>query len=309
MDWMDKPQDVQGSKAWHNWRATGIGASEASVIMNCSPWMTPYQLWLEKTGQKMRDPAGFAAQRGTRLEPIVRKKFENLMAPLMEKFNNHFPPKSFSSGIINASLDGWNEYSKQAVEIKCPGEKTHKEALKNKKPPEHYWWQIQHQYFSSGAKNIFYCSYWVAENVDEQNGEIIYFPVEKDDQAIKRYLVEAKKFWEHVETNTPPPFTDRDVVDLDENACLSKLMDNFKDLTSEFSIAKAKLDLCKKEIIKQCTSIGYAKMKCNGIRATLISKKGSIDYSKVPIEANIDIEQYRKKGSSYWKIEEIKKND
>jgi predicted phage-related endonuclease len=38
----------QQTPEWLEFRKNKIGASDAPIIMETSPWKTPYQLWLEK---------------------------------------------------------------------------------------------------------------------------------------------------------------------------------------------------------------------------------------------------------------------
>lgn len=42
---------MQDRDAWLKIRTSGIGGSDAGTIMGSNPWKSPYQLWLEKTGQ------------------------------------------------------------------------------------------------------------------------------------------------------------------------------------------------------------------------------------------------------------------
>ena len=48
-------QLVQGSEQWHAHRRGLRNASETSAVLGISPWMTPYQLWLSKTGRAQPD--------------------------------------------------------------------------------------------------------------------------------------------------------------------------------------------------------------------------------------------------------------
>lgn len=57
-------------------RSKFLGGSDAAAVMGLSPWATPVELWLEKTGRKSK-PLPDAAQlkrfdRGHRLEPFIR---------------------------------------------------------------------------------------------------------------------------------------------------------------------------------------------------------------------------------------------
>ena len=42
---------VQGSPDWHAHRATYRNASETPAVLGVSPWVTPYQLWLQRSGR------------------------------------------------------------------------------------------------------------------------------------------------------------------------------------------------------------------------------------------------------------------
>jgi putative phage-type endonuclease len=56
-------------------RARYIGGSDAAAILGLSPWATPYQVWLKKTGQALPEPADKMREkvlkRGKKLEPYV----------------------------------------------------------------------------------------------------------------------------------------------------------------------------------------------------------------------------------------------
>ena len=44
---------VQGTSDWHAHRAQYFNASETPAVMGVSPWQTPHELWLIKTGRKV----------------------------------------------------------------------------------------------------------------------------------------------------------------------------------------------------------------------------------------------------------------
>lgn len=39
----------QRSDAWRQWRLQGVSASEAAIVMNRSPYKTPWRLWAGAT--------------------------------------------------------------------------------------------------------------------------------------------------------------------------------------------------------------------------------------------------------------------
>jgi putative phage-type endonuclease len=103
---------VQGTFEWHAHRAQSRNASETPAVLGVSPWQTPYQLWLLKTGraeQKVTAPM----IRGTELEPAARAAYEIKTGNLME-------PLVLADGDYSASLDGITLVGDLILEIKCP---------------------------------------------------------------------------------------------------------------------------------------------------------------------------------------------
>ena len=62
---------VQGSEQWLAHRRGLRNASESAAVLGISPWCTPYQLWLLKTG-RAEPNVNVAMRRGTALEPAAR---------------------------------------------------------------------------------------------------------------------------------------------------------------------------------------------------------------------------------------------
>lgn len=62
----DTPRDE-----WLALRRSGVGASDIAAILGLSPYSTPWQTWLDKTGQLPDRPPTDAMDWGNRLEPLV----------------------------------------------------------------------------------------------------------------------------------------------------------------------------------------------------------------------------------------------
>src|SRR5690606_4046622 len=61
---------------WLEARTRGIGGSDAATVLGLNKWRTPFELWLEKTGQV--EPVSSdseAAYFGNLLEDVVAKEF------------------------------------------------------------------------------------------------------------------------------------------------------------------------------------------------------------------------------------------
>ena len=61
---------------WLEVRQTGLGGSDASVVMGQNKWNTPFALWAEKRGEVVSDFTGNEATRwGNRLERAVAEEY------------------------------------------------------------------------------------------------------------------------------------------------------------------------------------------------------------------------------------------
>lgn len=94
----------QRSELWHEIRRTGITATNAAVIAGLSPYQTPYQLWLYKTGRAVEPEAGEAAKRGIILEDAVARYYELETGRKLRKSNGIVRLKGNRSWVM-ASLD------------------------------------------------------------------------------------------------------------------------------------------------------------------------------------------------------------
>lgn len=60
---------------WLDARKSGIGGSDAAAVLGLSPWRSPLDVFLEKTGQAQAQPETDAMYWGTRLEALVADKY------------------------------------------------------------------------------------------------------------------------------------------------------------------------------------------------------------------------------------------
>lgn len=197
----------QNSKEWREWRGTGLGASDAPAVMGESPWTSPFELWLQKTGIMERPPANefqvAAMKRGQELEPIAREKFE-------KEIGKPFPTLSAvhdEHEFLRASFDGYNAELNALVEIKCPGKEDLAKAAKGI-VPDKYKAQVQQQLLISGAKVCYYYT-WDGKS---DKGTII--EVKPDPEYQKRLLDTMIDFWARVQNQILPDVTAKDVEKL-----------------------------------------------------------------------------------------------
>jgi putative phage-type endonuclease len=194
----------QNSKEWVDWRGRGLGASDAPVIMEVSPWTSPFELWTYKTGlcrPPEANPFAVAAmKRGHDLEPLARAIFESdiqRLYPSVSAEHSEFP-------YIRASFDGYNADTNTILEIKCPGKADHKTAM-NGTIPKKYYPQLQQQFLVSGAKMGYYASW---DGISPNLEGIIVYPNEEYIEELKSAL---QAFWSRVQMKLPPAATKADL--------------------------------------------------------------------------------------------------
>lgn len=177
---------------WLAWRNHGIGSSDAPVVMNASPWSTPFELWARKTGRLRPQPTNWAMQRGLDLEPRAREEYERLTGIPMPATRLEHPDHRF----IRATFDGLNLDAKRVLEIKCPGNADHVTAIQGK-IPDKYLWQCVHLIFVAQMKTLDYFSF------DGFSGVLV--TMKRDVALENRLFKEESIFWKHVVKDTPPP--------------------------------------------------------------------------------------------------------
>jgi putative phage-type endonuclease len=194
----------QNGAEWLAWRKSGLGASDAPVVMGISPYTSRFELWCEKTGMMERPdfhPMAIKAMaRGTLLEPEARECYERKVG---YKFDVDINVIHDKYDFIRASLDGYSRDLNAIVEIKCPGKVDLLEAKKGKVPKK-YLPQVQLQLLLTNAS---YCDYFT---YDGEDGIIVKVLPDKEYQ--QKLEDEMVKFWELIQTKNPPLLTDKDVL-------------------------------------------------------------------------------------------------
>lgn len=210
---MNKPYRVvnltQGSLDWLQWRKRGLGASTAPIIMGASPWCTRYQLWMQLTGRAPEFSGNWATERGQLLEPKARASYQlmsDMDLPSMCVEMIEYP-------WIKASLDGFNEEAGVILEIKAPGRDDHKLAKEGSVPAK-YIWQLEHQLFVTGAKEVHYVSFYKDKKTGKEDRALVVY--KSCDMRRESLFKELRAFWDFVERDCPPQLTKDDIIELDD---------------------------------------------------------------------------------------------
>lgn len=181
----------QGSQDWLRWRETGLGSSDAPIILGVSPWATPKELFERKLKIRIPQRTNSAMQRGKDLEPEIRKIYEDLFGYKVEPICGIHDTIPW----LKVSLDGWNEERKIAIEIKAPNKDDHLCSLGGK-VPEKYLPQCDHQLLVSNGNCLHYISYNPRFPKHEELAIVKHLPNSK---ALEALLEAEKEFWSWIE--------------------------------------------------------------------------------------------------------------
>lgn len=159
---------IQGSQAWHDYRANHFNASDAPAMLGISPYKTRSELLHElATGQTPEiDPA-------TQRRFDDGHRFEALARPLAEKLiGKDLYPVTGSEGRLSASFDGLTAVEDTAFEHKTLNESlryTPWDEGNGLHLPVHYQAQMEQQLLVSGAERVlFMASKWKGDELVEE---------------------------------------------------------------------------------------------------------------------------------------------
>jgi putative phage-type endonuclease len=271
-------QLTQGSAQWLAHRRTLRNASETPAVLGISPWVTPYQLWLQKTG-RAEQPANAAMLRGTELEPLARHAYEVETAQVMQ-------PLVLQDGAYGASLDGMTLGGELIMEIKCPmrGQDSMLwRSVASSEVPSHYMAQIQHQLMVSKAA---LAHLWV---FDGQVG--LLRVIEPQAGLIEQIRHAWDAFQIYLDSDTPPPLVDADTLRRDDETWCSAAEAYLKTKLAAQASDEA-LDQAKQALVALAA---HPREQGAGVAVTRFWKVGSVDYKKVPELSGVNLDAYRSK--------------
>lgn len=184
-------------------RKKGIGASEAAIVLGLNEHISPYELWLIKTGRK--EPEDISnlppVYWGNVHEDSIAKHYEKLMNCKVRRMNNtifhkEYPfmlchidrkieglPKIIECKFAMLARDQWGPSGSDIV-------------------PLSYIVQVQYQLAVTGYQEADLAALIMGFDYRVYN-------FKREEKIIEKITEEVKKFWKLVETDTPPPLRDR----------------------------------------------------------------------------------------------------
>lgn len=289
----------QNSDTWYKWRQQGLGASDSPIIMGLSKYMTPYQLWLEKTlpYEPKEERNTFVQDLGHHFEHKIINRFclENEVDVEPELFSHEQFPW------IRASLDGYIKETNQIIEVKYIGQKKLEWVKENNKPLPEHWPQTQHQFLATGAFTGYYVCYTLTSDRKEIN-EVVTIRTESDHKYIEGELFpQLQNFWNMVQQGKPPKLTKKDEKEIKDDDMInharaySALLKQKKELEEKIKIHETILK-------ERALTESAGRLSVGPIKMTVSVRKGSVDYKAIPQLKDLDLEPFRKPATSYVTI-------
>lgn len=268
----------QRSDAWKEWRKGSIGASDVAVLMGISPFKTKLQLWEEKAlGKGDEVKSNYAIERGVKYENVALSIYN-------ETHGTNFKPCCFERADLrmHASLDGYDENTRELLEIKVPGAANFELAASGE-VPAHYYAQIQAQLFITGANCAKYVLYSPEKNelrcIDVPANELFFNRIEK----------EVSAFWKSI-SDFEAPVADlaRDYAEIED---VENLSAEWKVIKQEKKAVEAREKALREKIL---TIAGDQSAKIGEIRVTRSVSKGVLDTDRIESEFNVNLDLFRK---------------
>lgn len=282
---MNIVQLTQGSIEWLAYRLAKRNASESAAVMGVSPWTTPYQQWLAKTGRATTKVTP-AMQRGTDLEPAARSVYEAQTGLVMQ-------PLVLEDGAYSASLDGMTLTGDLILEIKVPFRGTRSDLwadVSAGKVPENYMVQIQHQLMVSGAE---IAHLWVYDG----NVGILH-EIVRDMAAMHVIRAAWDGFQQYLDGDTPPPLSEADTVVRSDSAW-SAAAEAYTAAKRAAEEHAERLDAAKAALVALAA---HPRESGGGVSVTRFWKAGNVDYKRVPELGGVDLNGYRGKSREEVRI-------
>lgn len=239
---------IQNTSEWLKWRDSGLGASDIAALYGKHPYITEYQLWLEKTGQKERSSfCNEAMEYGNQQEKIA---FDALKTD-----HNFFDLESGciehpSLPHLHASLDAYSASANRIFEIKSPHGEDNKSITIYEHIPEGWIYQMQFQealvrLYNAEIKNSMFR--WIGK--DQKNK---LFTLQSDLALQADMIQRADQWWMHhvVMGNPVKP----DSIEFEQKEGF-ELLNQYQELSDQEKEIKAKKTALKENLLSMLDGI------------------------------------------------------
>lgn len=249
---------VNDEAHWHALRAKNIGSSESAALLGLSPWSTPWQLYMEKTGRVPRsvsDNPMMAA--GRHLEPALAGWAQDKFGIEVRKVRRYIQHDTVPG--MGASLDfETSKGERTPVEIKFSlfSDGWDWEGDVITKAPDNYIIQVQHEIACLGADKGYLVAFC--------GGDLRMMEIDRSPVLVQAIESAVTQFWADVEAGREPPINfeqDAELVrqlqaaaggkpiDVSDDAHKARLVRNLARLSAMSRRVEERLDATKAEIL------------------------------------------------------------
>lgn len=227
---------------WLELRRTGIGGSDASVVMGKNPWRSILQLWEDKTGKApVKDESNEYTYWGNVMESIIRKEFMNRTG--LKVRQKHFMMFHPEFTFMFADVDGivTDERGEKCIFEAKTVSQYREDEWKDGSIPVEYMLQVQHYLAVCGMQKA-YIAALIGGN------HFVYHTISRDEEMIADLIYAEKKFWNYnVKCDIRPEIDDseatkaflarkyersvKDSIELDRS--LEKVLKEYKEVDSQ----------------------------------------------------------------------------
>ncbi len=264
---------------WLAVRKGGIGSSDAAAAVGLNPYQSQLELWMIKTGRDdglpKVDPNDETSPMywGTLLEPIVAAHYTRRTGNRVRKSNSVLqhpdPDKTWMLANIDREVVGTPDV--QILECKTAGE--FGAPLWRDGVPDYIQLQVQHQLGVTGKTAADVCVLVCGQ-------EVRISRIERDDVLIAGLIELERRFWQYVESDTPPPADGSDSADTALRCLYPKDAGQRLDLTDDRDANSQRWEAQLKQTIQQRM----------GDASTAVFKTGSVSWKRSKDSQAIDMD-------------------
>jgi putative phage-type endonuclease len=181
---------------WLAIRSKYIGGSDAAVVLGLSKWKTPFELYLEKTGQvEPQEIDNDAIYFGNALEDFVAKEFERRSGKKVRRKNQMLQHDNYD--FMMANLDRVIVGENALLECKTTSAYNAKD-WEGDEVPTNYLVQVNHYLAVTGYEKAY-----IAVLIGGQ--KFVWKEIERDEELITLIIEALQRYWEfHIKGNNPP---------------------------------------------------------------------------------------------------------
>ena len=156
-------------------------------------------------------------------------------------------------------------------------------------------WQIQKQMYVAGYQS----GNLAVMNPTDKGERVVEFGFVRDDVMVSRLVkAETEFYYDYMINNAEPPLMDLDIPERDDHFWITAA-EKYRKAFEDLSEAEMQVNLCKKELIDLAKE---QSCRGGGLTATKYTRKGNIDYLKIPELIGVDTDVYRKAPSESWRL-------